>query len=112
METEKLSYREEKEEEVKKWGRILYYQRVDHRLTQYDLKAMGDSFLAQKCRVKKTLLLKQLSEKLILIPGQSVCIELPELAEISLKGMFVIEKGIYHFFNGGYKADLSIRMEE
>ena len=112
LETEKLSYREEKEEEVKKWGRLLYYQRVDHRLTQYDLKAMGDSFLAQKCRVKKTLLLKQLSEKLILIPGQSVCIELPELAEISLKGMFVIEKGIYHFFNGGYKADLSIRMEE
>ena len=34
------------------------------------------------------------------------------LAEISLKGIFVIEKMEYHFFNGGYKADLWIRMEE
>lgn len=112
LETERLSYREEKQEEVQKWGRLLYYQRVDHRLTQYDLKAIGDSLLAQKCRVKKTLILKQLSEELLLKPGQSVCIELPELAEISLKGVFVIEKIEYHFFNGGYKANLWIRMED
>ena len=112
LETEQLSYRDEKQEEVQKWGRLLYYQRVDHRLTQYELKAIGDSFLTQKCRVKKTLILKQLSEELLLKPGQSICIVLPELAEISLKGIFVIEKMEYHFFNGGYKADLWIRMEE
>lgn len=112
LETEKLSYREEREEEVNKWGRLLYYQRVDHRLTQYDLKAIGDTLLEQKCRVKKTLVLKQMSEEIILKPGESVCVELPDLAEISLKGLYVIEKGVYHFFNGGYKADLWIRMEE
>lgn len=112
LETEKLSYRDERAEEVKKWGRLLYYQRVDHRLTQYDMKVIGDTFLAQKCRVKKTLVLKQVSEEIILRAGESVCVELPELAEISLKGMYVIEKGVYHFFNGGYKADLWIRMEE
>ncbi len=48
----------------------------------------------------------------MLIPGNSIFIELPELAEISLKGMYVIEKCVYHFFNGGYQSDFYIRMEE
>ncbi len=96
----------------KKWGRLLYYQRVDHRLTQYDLKAIGDTILLQKCRVKKNLILKQISGEVMLIPGNSIFIELPELAEISLKGMYVIEKCVYHFFNGGYQSDFYIRMEE
>ncbi len=112
LETEKLSYRDEKQEEIKKWGRLLYYQRVDHRLTQYDLKAIGDTILSQKCRVKKNLILKQISGEVMLIPGNSIFIELPELAEISLKGMYVIEKCVYHFFNGGYQSDFYIRMEE
>ena len=112
LETERLSYGAEKAEDVKKWGRLLYYQRVDHRLTQYDLKAIADTLLAEKCRVKKILVLKQMAGDTILRAGNSIMVEIPELAEISLKGMFVIERCMHRFENGSHRADLWIRMEQ
>ena len=112
LETERLSYGAEKAEDVKKWGRLLYYQRVDHRLAQHDLKAIADTLLAEKCRVKKILVLKQMAGDTILRAGNSIMVEIPELAEISLKGMFVIERCMHRFENGSHRADLWIRMEQ
>ena len=112
LETERLSYGAEKAEDVKKWGRLLYYQRVDHRLAQYDLKAIADTLLAEKCRVKKILVLKQMAGGTILRGGNSIMVEIPELAEISLKGMFVIERCMHRFENGSHRVDLWIRMEQ
>lgn len=100
-----------REEKIGEWGQLQYYQKVDHRLNQAQLKEIAENVLAEKCRVHKKLTVENINGGIDLRAGNSIVIEIPELAEINLKGQALIEQCVHRYSDGEHRASLRIRMD-
>lgn len=111
-ETERKAYRAENGEKVKKWGRLQYYKRVAYTLNAAQLKELAEGILQEKCRVVKKLTIENINGDLLLLAGNSIWLEIPDLAEISLQGQVLIESCTHIFADGEHRMQMDIRIEE
>lgn len=68
--------------------------------------------LTEKCRVKKELTLENINGDVMLFAGNSVWVDIPDLAEISLQGMALIESCTHIFRDGEHRIRMDMRIEE
>ena len=102
----------ESAEKVKEWGRLQYYKKVAYTLNQAQLKEMAEGILKQKNRVIKKLIIENINGDILLFAGNSIWLEIPDLAEISLRGKALIESCTHIFEDGEHRAQMEIRIEE
>ncbi len=108
---QRLAYSAQREDKIREWGRLQYYQKVDHRLNQAQLKEIAENVLAEKCSVRKKLIVENINGGLELGAGNSIIIEIPQLAEINLKGQALIEQCVHRYSDGEHRVSLWIRMD-
>lgn len=111
-EAERLAYEAERGGEIEKWGRLQYYRHVPYALNSVQLREMAEGILSEKCRVKKELTLENINGDMMLFAGNSVWVDIPDLAEISLQGMALIESCTHIFRGGEHRTRMDIRIEE
>lgn len=111
-ETERKAYKAEQAEKVKEWGRMQYYKRVAYTLNEAQLKEMAEGILKEKCRVVKKLTIENINGDVLLYAGNSIWLEIPDLAEISLTGRALIESCTHIFEDGEHRMQMDIRIEE
>lgn len=111
-ETERLAYTAEKADKIEKWGRLEHYQRVPYAMNGAQLKELGDKILQEKCRVKKQLTVENINGDVLLFAGNSIWLEIPDLAEISMAGLALIEGCTHIFQDGEHITRLEMRIEE
>ena len=111
-ETERKAYKAENGENVKKWGRMQYYKRVGYTLNEAQLKELAENILKEKNRVVKRLIVENINGDILLLAGNSIWLEIPDLAEISLKGQALIESCTHIFSDGEHRTKAEIRIEE
>jgi len=111
-ETERKAYLAEKADKVKEWGRLQYYKRVAYTLNEAQLRELAENILQEKSRVVKKLVVENINGGMLLTAGNSVWLEIPDLAEISLTGMALIEGCTHVFEDGEHRMRLEIRIEE
>lgn len=111
-ETERSAWSGERQDKVEKWGRLQYYKRVPYAMTGAELQVLGKELLRKKCRVEKQLQIENLNGDELLFAGNSIWLEIPDLAEISLQGMALIESCTHFFQDGAHRTKLDIRIEE
>ena len=76
------------------------------------LKELAESILKEKCRVMKKLTIENINGDVMLYAGNSIWLEIPGLAEISLRGKALIESCTHFFADGEHRMQLEIRIEE
>lgn len=111
-ETERKAWEAERADKVKKWGRLQYYKRVPYTMNSAQLKDLADKLLQEKCRVVKKLTIENINGDTMLYAGNSIWLEIPDLAEISLRGKALIEDCTHVFADGEHRMELEIRIEE
>ncbi len=111
-ETERLAYEAEQADKVKEWGRLQHYQRVPYAMNGAQLKELGENILQEKCRVVKKLTIENINGDVLLFAGNSVWVEIPDLAEISLTGQALIEGCTHIFRDGEHITRMEMRIEE
>lgn len=111
-ETEQKAWKTEQADKVKQWGRLQYYKRVAYSMNSVQLKELAENILKEKCRVVKKLTIENINGEMMLYAGNSIWLEIPGLAEISLKGKALIESCTHIFADGEHRMQLDIRMEE
>ena len=111
-ETEQKAWETERTEQVKKWGRLQYYKRVPYTMNSAQLKELAESILQEKCRVVKRLTVENINADVTLFAGNTIWLEIPSLAEISLQGQVLIESCTHIFEEGAHRTRLDIRIEE
>jgi len=111
-ETERKAYLAEKADKVKEWGRLQYYKRVAYTLNEAQLRELAENILQEKSRVVKKLVVENINGEMLLTAGNSIWLEIPDLAEISLTGMALIEGCTHVFEDGEHRMRLEIRIEE
>lgn len=111
-ETERKAWEVEKAEKVDEWGRLQYYKRVPYTLNGAQLKELAESILKEKCRVVKKLTIENINGDTMLFAGNSIWLEIPGLAEISLNGRALIENCTHIFADGEHRMQMDIRIEE
>lgn len=109
---ERLAYEAERRADVEKWGRMQYYRHVPYTLNKAQLREMAEGILAERCRVKKELTLENINGDMMLFAGNSVWVEIPDLAEISLRGAALIENCTHFFYDGEHRTRMDMRIEE
>ena len=111
-EVERKAYKAEKADKVKEWGRLQYYKRVAYTLNQAQLKELAENILKEKNRVVKKLTVENINGDILLLAGNSIWLEIPDLAEIGLSGLALIEGCTHIFEDGEHRMKLDIRIEE
>lgn len=111
-ETERKAYHTENTEKIQKWGRLQYYKRVPYTMNQAQLKETAENILKKKCHVDKRLTIENINGDKMLFAGNSIWLEIPDLAEISLKGEALIEGCTHYFADGEHRMEMEIRIEE
>ena len=111
-EVERKAYKAEKADKVKEWGRLQYYKRVAYTLNQAQLKELAENILKEKNRVVKKLTVENINGDILLLAGNSIWLEIPDLAEIGLSGQALIEGCTHIFEDGEHRMKLDIRVEE
>ena len=111
-EVERKAYKAEKADKVKEWGRLQYYKRVAYTLNQAQLKELAENILKEKNRVVKKLTVENINGDILLLAGNSIWLEIPDLAEIGLSGQALIEGCTHIFEDGEHQMKLDIRVEE
>lgn len=111
-ENERLAMEAERAGQVEKWGRLQYYRHVPYALNGAQLREMAEGILMEKCRVKKELTLENINGNVMLFAGNSVWVDIPDLAEISLQGMALIESCTHIFRDGEHRTRMDMRIEE
>ena len=111
-EIERKAWKAEKAEKVKKWGRLQYYKRVPYTMNSAQLKEQAERILKEKCRVVKKLTVENINGDVMLFAGNTIWLEIPGLAEISLQGQVLIESCTHIFEEGAHRMQLDIRIEE
>lgn len=111
-ETERLAYTAEQGEQIAKWGRLEHYQRVPYAMNGAQLKELGDKILQEKCRVEKRLTIENINGDMLLFAGNSIWLEIPDLAEISMTGLALIESCTHIFQDGEERTRMEIRIKE
>ena len=101
----------ESAEKVKEWGRLQYYKKVAYTLNQAQLKELAESILKEKGRVVKKLIVENINGDILLFAGNSIWLEIPDLAEISLTGQALIESCTHIFEDGEHRMKLEICIE-
>lgn len=111
-ETERKAWETERADKVAKWGRLQYYKRVPYTMNSGQLKELAENILREKCRVVKRLTITNINGDEMLYAGNSIWLEIPDLAEISLMGRALIEGCTHRFADGAHTMELEIRIEE
>ena len=111
-ETEHLAWQAEQADKVQEWGRLQYYAHIPITLQEGQLKEMAEAVLREKCRVQKTLTVENINGDIYLTAGQSVYLEIQDLAEIGIAQMTLIEACTHVFQDGGHRMYLEMRVEE
>lgn len=111
-ETERKAYKAENAGKVKTWGRMQYYKRVPYTLNEVQLKELAEKILKEKNRVVKKLTIENINGDMLLMAGNSIWLEIPDLAEISLRGQALIENCTHVFEDGEHRTRMDIRIEE
>ena len=111
-ETERKAYKAENGENVKKWGRMQYYKWVAYTLNEAQLKELAENILKEKNRVVKRLTVENINGDILLLAGNSIWLEIPDLGEISLNGQALIESCTHIFSDGEHRTKAEIRIEE
>ena len=73
---------------------------------------LAESILKEKSRIVKKLTIENINGDILLLAGNSIWLEIPGLAEISLQGQALIESCTHIFEDGEHRMRLDIRIEE
>ncbi len=111
-ETERKACKAEQADRVKEWGRLQYYKRVPYTMNEAQLKELAEGILKEKSRVVKRLTVENINGDILLMAGNSIWLEIPDLAEISLQGQALIESCTHIFEDGEHRTRMDIRIEE
>ena len=76
------------------------------------LRELAENILQEKSRVVKKLMVENINGEVLLLAGNSIWLEIPDLAEISLKGMALVEGCTHIFEDGEHRTRLEISIEE
>ena len=81
-------------------------------LNEAQLKEMAESILKQNGHIQKTLVVDNCNGDVYISAGQSVYLEIPDLAEIGITKTVLVEKSVHIFREGMHQTKLYIRVEE
>jgi len=109
-ENQTLAYQEKDAATIGKWGQLSFYQKVDHRLLQGQLSEIAKNILKEKNKVEKKLVVATINSDVVFYPGQTVMVEITDLAETGVMGKTVIETCTYRFSNGKVESRLQMRI--
>lgn len=111
-ETEHLAYEKARDEKIAEWGRLYAYQHVAFTLNAAQMKEIAEGILKEKCRVKKMLTVENINGDLDIRGGNSIYLEIPDLAEIGIEKMVLVEKCTHIYEDGLHRMRMEIRVEE
>lgn len=96
-------------EAEKAWGRIQYYAKVDEALNDAQIKEQAKQLLNYYCQTKRTLKVKALGVPDIQA-GAMVMMDIPDLGDIRLTKMLLIDKCTHHISSNSWTMDLEMRV--
>lgn len=111
-EVEHLAWETKRPDKIKEWGKLGYYAHVSVALNEAQLKEMAESILKQNGHIQKTLVVDNCNGDVYISAGQSVYLEIPDLAEIGITKTVLVEKSVHIFREGMHQTKLYIRVEE
>lgn len=91
------------------WGRIQYYEKVDETLNDAQIHEKAKQLLAYYCQTKRTLKVTALGVPDIRA-GSMVMMDIPDLGDISLSKMLLIDKCIHKISSNSWTMDLEMRV--
>lgn len=111
-EVEHLAWEVKRPEKIKEWGKLGYYAHVSAVLNEAQLQEMARTILKQSGQIQKTLVVDNCNADVYVSAGQSIYLEIPDLAEIGIAKTVLIEKSVHIFQEGMHQTKLYIRVEE
>lgn len=91
------------------WGRIQYYAKVDEQLNDAQIHEQAKQLLSYYCQTKRTLKVKALGVPDIQA-GSMVMMDIPDLGDIKLTKMLLIDKCVHHIGSNSWTMDLEMRV--
>lgn len=91
------------------WGRIQYYAKVDEQLNDAQIHEQAKQLLEYYCQTKRTLKVKALGVPDIQA-GSMVMMDIPDLGDIKLTKMLLIDKCVHHIGSNSWTMDLEMRV--
>lgn len=91
------------------WGRIQYYAKVDEQLNDAQIHEQAKQLLAYYCQTKRTLKVKALGVPDIQA-GSMVMMDIPDLGDIKMTKMLLIDKCVHHIGSNSWTMDLEMRV--
>ncbi|WP_373739381.1 XkdQ/YqbQ family protein [Jeotgalibaca porci] len=92
---------------VKKWGKLEYFTRVDEKLNAAQIKSMGEKLLKLRNKPKETLKIYLDVGNFDFESGRAVFVELPD---VKVKGWFLIEKVTHQVNPASHTMDVELWM--
>lgn len=89
---------------ISRWGKLQYYERVNHELNGAEIREMAKKLLLRDNRLQRHLLLQCMGISQIRA-GQVVCIDIPDMGEIAAAGFLTVERA-RHVWNQGHRMEL------
>lgn len=111
-EMERLTFQKENGQKVKEWGRLYAYHHVPFELNQAQMQEIADGILREKCRVQKILVVDNVNGDADVRAGQSVYLDIPDLAEVGIEKSVLVEKCTHIYRDGEHRIRMVIRVEE
>ena len=111
-ETERLTFQKENAQRVKEWGRLYAYRHVPFELNQAQLQEIADGILREKCHIRKILVVENINGDVDVQAGQSIYLEIPDLAEVGIEKSVLVERCIHIYRDGEHRIRMVIRVEE
>ncbi len=110
LENAHLSYMAENSENIKKWGRLQYYENVDKDMNTAQMKAVCDGVFNINGDVKKKLVIEAFTDDFTVRAGNSVLVDMKDFSEIGISDFKIVEKSVHVFSNGKHIIKLDIRV--
>lgn len=91
------------------WGKLQYYEKVDEDLNDAQLREMTQNYLAYYAQKGRTLKLTCIGVPGIRA-GSMILIDIPDLGDIRLKKMLLVNKCTHHISSGEHTMDLEMKV--
>lgn len=105
-----LAYETKNDDNIKKWGRLQYYEKVDKDMNQAQIEALCQGIFNKNGDVTKKLKIVAYTDDFSIRGGSSVFIDMKDFSEISITDFKVVEKSQHIFNDNEHKVKLDIRV--
>lgn len=105
-----LAYETKNDDNIKKWGRLQYYEKVDKDMNQAQIEALCQGIFNKNGDVTKKLKIVAYTDDFSIRGGSSVFIDMKDFSEIGITDFKVVEKSQHIFNDNEHKVKLDIRV--